>query len=355
MRALRSTYLAVMLASLSVFAVSPARAQGLPAEVITVKSQILDRTIAAVGTLRANESIMLRPEQSGRIEKILFSEGEQVKQGDTLFQLDSAIYRAELQEARARVQLSRTDYERARSLLKKRVGSEQERDSSLAQLRVNQAQEALAQTRLDKMTIKAPFSGYTGLRLVSPGDYVNQGEDLVELTDLSRMKMNFRVPEIYLAELRPGREIRVQVDALPGEPLSGTIMAVSPSSDQNAHNIEVRATIPNTEGRLRPGLFAKAEILIEQQESVVIPEQAIVPQDGSFFVMTVEEGKVAMNPVKLGQRRPGVVQISEGLSAGQVLITAGQIKLFPGMPVTPIFTDGSQQKPAETVAASKGE
>jgi membrane fusion protein (multidrug efflux system) len=319
-------------------------AQGLPAEVITVKTQQLDKHISAVGVLRANESIMLQPEQSGRIEKILFTEGEQVQKGATLFQLDSAIYQAELKETQARVQLSKTDYDRATSLLKKRVGSVQDRDSALAQLRVNQAQEALARTRLEKMTLTAPFSGYTGLRTVSPGDFVTAGQTLVELTDISTLKMDFRVPEIYLSLLQPGREIAVIVDALPGEVIKGEVYAVSPSSDASAHNIAVLASLPNPDGRLRPGLFAQVNLLVEQTQSVVIPEQAIIPQDGSFMVMRLgAEHKVEIVPVKLGQRRPGVVHIIEGVQAGDLLVVSGQIKLQPGMPVTPIFIDGSQK------------
>lgn len=345
MRTVKNGYLAAILLLTSSLWTLSAHAQGLPAEVITVKTQQLDKKISAVGNLRANESIILRPEQASRIEEIHFQEGEFVTAGKALFSLDRSIYTAELKEAQARVKLSQTDYDRARSLLKKRVGSAQERDSTLAQLRVDQAREALAQAHLDKMTIKAPFSGFTGLRLVSPGDYVNQGANLVELTDYSQLKVDFRVPEIYLSELKPGRELAIKVDALPGEPIMGKIIAVAPGSDTNAHNIEIRAGIPNNDGQLRPGLFAQVDILVDQQTSVVIPEQAIIPKDGMFFVMTVVEGKVAMSPVTLGQRRPGVVQIIEGLTQGEILITAGQIKLFPGMPVTPIYVDGSQSTP----------
>ena len=319
-------------------------AQGLPAEVITVATQQLDKSVTAVGVLKANETIMLRPEQSGRIEQIQFTEGQHIPAGTPMFELDKSIYLAELKAAQARVQLSKTDYDRAANLLQKKVGSAQERDSTLAQLRVDQAQAGLAQTRLSKMSIKAPFSGYAGLRLVSPGDYVEGGQDLVELTDLSSMKLKFRVPEIYLSLLQPGRELSVMVDALPGESIKGEVYAVAPSSDRNAHNIEVLAKLPNPNERLRPGLFAQVELLVERTESVVIPEQAIIPQDGSFLVMKIDaENKVETVPVTLGQRRPGVVQIIDGLQQGDIIIVSGQIKLQPGMPVTPIFIDGSQK------------
>lgn len=326
-----------------------AAGKGLPAEVVTVKTQVLDKRIEAVGTLKANESIMLRPEQSGKITSVLFNEGDRVEKGKSLFSLDSSIYRAELQEAKAKVELSKTDFNRATSLLKKKVGSAQDRDSSRAQLKVDQAQEALAQARLDKMTLKAPFSGLTGLRKVSPGDYVTAGQDLVEITDLSSMKLDFRIPEIYLAELKKATVLEVLVDALPGQVIKGEVSAISPSADFKAHNIEVRATVPNPDGTLRPGLFAKVSLIVDRQETILIPEQAIIPKDGQFFVMRVIEGNIVeMLPVKMGQRRPGLVQIHEGLAAGDTLIVAGQIKLFPGMPITPIFVDGSQQKTSDT-------
>jgi len=318
--------------------------QGLPAEVVHVASQTLDKRISVVGNLRANESLKLSPEQSGRIEKILFQEGQQVKSGTPLFQLDKAIYAAELRQAQARVKLSQIAYDRAKHLLAKRVGSEQARDQAFAELQVDQAQLALAQTRLQKMTVKAPFSGITGLRQVSPGDYVNPGQELVELTDISSLKVDFRVPEIYLTTLKPGSRIEVEVDAFPGQRFAGEVYAIAPGSDNRAHNIQVRARINNSDGALRPGLFAKVELIANRNKAaLMIPEQAIIPKDGGFFVLRMKEDKtVELAPVTMGQRRPGIVQISDGLNEGDIIVTAGQLKLFPGMPITPIFVDGSQ-------------
>jgi len=317
--------------------------RGLPAEVITTRATTLTTEVRAVGSLRANERILLRPEQSGRIDAILFDEGEQVKAGTPLFRLDAAIYQAELEEASARVHLSEIAYKRAASLLQKRVGSEQERDSALAQLQVDQARQALARTRLDKMQVAAPFTGQTGLRQVSPGDYVTAGQDLVELTDLSSMKVDFRVPEIYLPAISAGQILKVELDAFPGEIFEGQLYAIAPGADSRAHNIELRARIANTDGRLRPGLFARIRLIIASDEhSILVPEQAIIPNDGAFFVQRVASGNVIeMVPVALGQRRPGEVQIRDGLNDGDVVVTAGQLKLRPGMPVTPIYVDGS--------------
>ena len=352
--------LAPTLFSFALLSALPAQAEqqaprGLPAEVVHVQNQPLTHMIEAVGNLRANESIILRPEQSGIVEKILFEEGSPVTAGDALLVLESSLYQAQLQESKARVNLSQIAYKRAASLVKKRVGSQQDLDSSLAQLRVDQAQQALAQTRLDKMTIHAPFDGTVGLRQFSPGDYVNAGQDLVELTDIKTMKVDFRVPENKLANIRVGQQVNVLVDALRGEEFNGTIYAISPSIDANGHNIAVRARIENRDNLLRPGLFARIRIITGTNDNaLMVPEEAIIPQNNSFFVMTVKDNTVAMAPVELGVRRNGEVNILSGLNGDEVIITAGQIKLFPGMPVTPIFVDGSQQpngQPAEQPGA----
>ena len=198
------------------------------------------------------------------------------------------------------------------------------------------------------MTIRAPFSGIMGLRMVSPGDYVTAGDDLVELTDSATMKLEFSVPENQLTRLHTGQSVKLDIDALPGEAFSGQIYAIAPSVDARSHNITVRARVENRDNLLRPGLFARIRIITGQNDAaVMIPEEAIIPQNNSFFVMKVVEGKVAMAPVELGIRRNGEVNILAGLSSDEVVITAGQIKLFPGMPVTPVFVDGSQPAAAE--------
>ena len=341
--------------SLALIAIHPAQAEGLPAEVIHVQSKQLVHQIDAVGNLSANESIILRPEQSGTVEEVLFTEGATVKTGDKLLVLESSLYEAHLRESKARVNLSRIAYNRAASLVKKKVGSQQTLDSSLAQLQVDQAQQAVAQTQLNKMTINAPFDGIIGLRQFSPGDYVNIGQDLVELTDINTMKVDFRVPENQLSNIRTGQQINVLIDALPGESFSGTIYAISPSVDARSHNIAIRAKIDNRDNLLRPGLFARIQIVTGTNDSaIMIPEEAIIPQNNDFFVMTVKEGKVGMSPVQLGIRQDGEVHILSGLSKDEVIITAGQIKLFPGMPVTSIFVDGTAPAPEKPAAEQPG-
>ncbi|MDO6563584.1 efflux RND transporter periplasmic adaptor subunit [Amphritea sp. 1_MG-2023] len=334
---------------------SIAHAAGLPAEVVRVKTEPLVHMIEAVGSLKANESIILRPEQSGAIEKVLFTEGTSVKAGAKLIVLESSLYQAQLQESKAKVNLSRIDYQRADSLVKKRVGSQQDKDASLAQLQVNQAQQAVAQTRLNKMTLTAPFDGVLGLRQFSPGDYVNIGQDLVELTDMHIMKVDFNVPENQLSNIKTGQTIKVLIDALPGESFSGSIYAISPSINDRSHNIAIRAKIENRDNLLRPGLFARIQIMTHTNpNAIMVPEEAIIPKNNDFFVMTVEDDKINMVQVELGIRRHGAVNITSGLNVDQVIVTAGQLKLFPGSPVTPIFVDGSEPKDAQPTTAQPG-
>lgn len=314
---------------------------GLPAEVVKVTPSVLEQTLTAVGVLQANESVMISPEQSGRISEILFAEGHSITANSPMFRLDSALYDAALAQAKARAHLSQLEYERAASLLKKRVGSQTEHDTRLAQLRVDEAEVALAHTRLDKMTINAPFSGTIGLRRVSPGDFVTAGQPLVELTDLSSLKVEFSIPERHLQRLHPDQPVTLTIDAMDTQAFTGRIYAIAPSANPDSHNISIRARIPNPEGTLRPGLFARIEILTARNEqALIVPEQALILQANQTLLMQVNaSNQVELVPVTTGTRRYGEVQILSGLEPGAVVVTAGHMKLHPGMSVTPIFAE----------------
>lgn len=312
--------------------------QGLPAEVIRVQTQPIVHTLQAVGSLQANEAILLRPELTGRIGEILFREGQQVKRGDKLFSLEASTYKAEQQQALAKQNLSQVEFNQAEQLLNRNLGSRHDRDKALAQLQIDQAQVRLTDTRLEKMSLHAPFSGRLGLRQVAVGDYVSAGQDLVELVDASIIKVQFRVPERYLAQVKPEQKIRVTLDAYAGESFNGRIYAIAPQLDVRTRSLEIRAIIANDDGRLRPGLFANIELTLSQNPAaLMLPEQAIIPQGRQFFVYRVVDAKIDMLPVTLGQRQLGQVEITSGLSINDVVVTAGQLKLRPGSPVTPVF------------------
>ncbi|PSL15243.1 membrane fusion protein (multidrug efflux system) [Marinobacterium halophilum] len=317
----------------------PETTAGLPAEVVKLTPVVFEQQLTAVGVLQANESVMISPEQSGRISEILFMEGQQITAGSPMFRLDGALYDAALAQAKARARLSQLEYERAASLLEKRVGSQTEHDTRLAQLRVDEAEVALAHTRLDKMTIGAPFSGTIGLRRASPGDFVVAGQPLVELTDLSSLKVEFSIPERHLQQLRTGQPITLAVDALNKQTFTGEIYAIAPSANPESHNISIRARVPNPESTLRPGLFTRIQVLTARNEqALIMPEQALILQGKETLVMRVGvNNQVELVPVTTGARRFGEVQILSGLKPGAVVVTAGHMKLRPGMPVTPIF------------------
>jgi membrane fusion protein (multidrug efflux system) len=331
--------LILLMSSTPLLATADEKPRGLPAEVVKVETSTLTHTLKAVGTLEARESVIIRPEQNGLINKILFQESQPVEKGEVLFELNADSYHAEVAQAQARVSLSLNEYKRAEKLLTRRVGSENNRDSTLAQLRVDEAQLEVARTLLRKMTIKAPFDGVIGFRNVGPGDYVSAGQDLVQLSDIDQMKVEFSLPETALDQIKNGQSVSLLVAAYPDTAFSGEIYAISPTIDPRSHSIKVKARIDNETGQLRPGLFATIHVSLGADDNaLLVPEEAIIPNNDTFLVMRMDENNtVATVPVTLGVRQSGQVQILTGLQAGDVIVTAGHMKLRPGMPITPLF------------------
>lgn len=310
------------------------------AEKVSIGS--IDHQIEAVGTLASNESVVLSPEITGRITEILFEEGQDVKTGDPLIRLDDAIARAELAQIEASMVLSKANYERANTLLKEKSGTARARDEAYSKLRTDQAGVELAKAKLEKNTLRAPFDATIGLRNVSVGDYVNPGQELVNLEDLDPLKVDFRMPEIYLDVLKTGQKIEVKIDAFAGQVFTGEVYAIDPRVDSNGRTVVLRARLPN-EGRiLRPGLFARVNLLVSRNETaLLIPEQALIPQGTDRYVYKIVDGKAVMTKVTTGMRRTGQVEVLEGLTADDVIVTAGQMKLRPDMAVNAIPTTGT--------------
>jgi membrane fusion protein (multidrug efflux system) len=299
-------------------------------------------SIHAVGTLRPNEAVVVSPEIPGRIARIGFNAGDRVAQGDVLVELDSEILRAELAKADSDMTLAEANRERAMTLARQGTGTLRARDEAVAAFRVAQANRELARARLSKATIEAPFSGILGFRTVSVGAYVTPGDTLVELADIDPIKIDFRVPELVLASIRRGQTIRVLVDAVPGATFDGTVYAIDPIVDENGRAIRMRAEVPNPDAALFPGLFARVQILAAQRENaVLVPESAVFSRGGAQYVFRVVDGTAAQTRVDLGQRRPGAVEITQGLSAGDIVITAGQEKVRDKGPVDVLPTGGT--------------
>ncbi len=329
-----------LIAVFAVFAI-PALAQPkppetppIPVKVATVTAETLKVEVTAVGTLRADETVIIRPEISGRVAILHFKEGQAVSAGEPLVTLDQAEYQAQLTGSVAQTGLEEISYQRLQDLQRKNLSSPQTVDESKARLDAARAAQKLAQVRLDKTVIRAPFAGTIGLRLVSPGAYLKPGDDIANLESLGAMKLDFRVPETYLARLATGQTLTARVDAWLDQSFEGIIYAIDPAVDPETRTVLLRARLPNKGNKLRPGLFARVNLVLEQRENALIaPEQAIVPLGQTPFVYRVVDGKAVKTPVRLGLRRPGRVEILDGLNAGDQVVTDGQLKIRDGADV----------------------
>jgi membrane fusion protein (multidrug efflux system) len=316
-------------------ALAQGKGRAVTVEAVTLEPVALVETVNSVGNFIANEDVVIRPEIDGRVVEIAFDEGQPVKKDQLLFRLDAAVYQAQLAEAQARLALSKRIHERARALNQKGHASAESLDRTLAEMRIDQATVELNKARLDKTRIVAPFDGYAGLRRVSVGDFVEAKNDLVALVSLDPIKVEFRLPERYYRVLGDGGSIRAEPDALPGERFEGEIYAISPTIDLNGRAVEVKARVANPGKRLRPGMFARVTLIVERRnDALVLPEAAIIQRGDGQFVFRVRDGKAALAQVRLGLRQTGRVEVVSGLDRGDLVVTAGQIKLREGTEVT---------------------
>ena len=321
----------------------PGESPPMPVKTAPVTRETLNVEVTAIGTLRADETVVIRPEIAGRIATIHFKEGQAVRQGEPLATLDQAEYQAQLASSAAQLALEESSFQRLQDLDRRKLTSQQNLDEARAKLDAARAQQELNRVRLDKTVIRAPFDGTVGLRQVSPGAYVKPGDDIANLESLGSMKLDFRVPETYLARLRAGQTLAVRVDAWPDQLFEGAIYAIEPGVDEETRTVLLRARLPNKGNKLRPGLFARVSLVLERRENALMaPEQAIVPVGQKTFVYRVVDGKAAMTPVTLGLRRPGQVEILEGVNAGDQIVTDGQLKIRDGAAVNVLPPPGTQ-------------
>jgi membrane fusion protein (multidrug efflux system) len=331
----------------------------LPVEAAKVRVGPVSDQVNTVGTLAANESVVIRSEIAGRLQTIHFSEGQAVDKNAPLVTIDPTEYQAQYDQSEAALGLSRLNFDRSKPLHEEQLLSQQAYDELAAKLKEAEANLAVAKARLDKTKIQAPFSGRLGLRLVSPGDYLQPGQAIVNLEDLDPLKVDFRVPEAYVGRIKEGGAVQISGDAIPGGRFKGTVYAIDPRLDAATRTLVVRARVPNTEGRLRPGMFVRVGVVLaERANAVLIPEQAIVPMGDDTLVYRVVDGKAVLTKVTIGQRRSGEVEIVTGLGAADTVITGGQNKpmIFDGAPVMVIGSDkgpggGPAGPPAPAAAA----
>lgn len=317
----------------------------IPVEVEVVKERALSKKISAVGDLTSDESVIIRPEIAGLITKIHFKEGDWVDKGQLLIEIDDSVLKAELEKVTASFQLSKLTYLRNEGLRQRGAISEQKKDDAEARYKEMKASKDLAQARFDKTKIYAPFAGLIGFRKVSAGNYLDIGREITDLEKIDLMKIDFSVPEKYFSLINSGKNIDLKVDAYPEKTFVAEIYAISPQIDVDTRNVNVRAIVNNQDKYLRPGMFAHLTIEINRKDNaIVIPEEALIPKGNKFNVFKVVAGKAAPAEISVGSRIKGKVEVTEGLKKGDVVVTAGHIKLRPGQPVSPVNL--ANKKPA---------
>ncbi|MDB5941170.1 MAG: putative periplasmic linker protein [Ramlibacter sp.] len=310
----------------------PARAPSV--EVARVESARLADEAQAVGSLRSRQSVMLRPEVSGRVTRLNFRDGERVRRGQLLVQFDDQLPMAQVQQAQAELSIARANHKRNQDLVGQGFISQRSVDESSANLQVADAKLALAQAMASRLKIVAPFDGITGIRSINVGDYLKDGADIVNLEDMEAIFVDFRLPERLQTKIQRGQQAVVETDALPGRRFGALVMAIDPLVDANGRSIGIRGCIDNRQLQLRPGMFARITTVFgERANARVIPEEAIVPQGGRQFVIRLSDGpdsetKLAQRvEVKVGMRSPGRVEITDGLQHGDLIVTAGQQRI----------------------------
>ncbi len=304
-------------------------------EVATIERGSVDEGLSLVGQLEADESVMLRPETDGVVATVGFREGQHVEQGAVLFRLRDAEQRARLREAEAQVIVTKQAWQRASALAGERILSAAEADQALANRDAARARLDLARVQLDRMTIRAPFAGMLGRRLVSPGDRVTESTALVQLDAVSSLKVAIPVPEQIVDRVKIGMPFTLSVAPFPGERFPGTVFFAAPSLDPTNRQLLLQGRVPNPDRRLRPGFFATVQLETARADDVpVAPESAVVYDPQGTFVWRVGvEGAVERVPVVVGLRREGLVEIRSGLEVGDRVVSAGTNKVVAGRPV----------------------
>ena len=307
----------------------------LPAvDVAKVEVMRLTDDTQAVGSLRSRQGVVLRPEVSGRVTQLNFRDGDRVRKGQLMVQLDDQLPLAQVQQSRAELSIAMANHTRNKDLVAQNFISQRSVEESAANLEVAQAKLVLSQATAARLKIVAPFDGIAGIRTVSVGDYLKDGADIVNIEDLDAVFVDFRLPERFQSKVDKGQTAAVSLDALPGRTFVAIIQAVDPLIDASGRSVGVRGCIDNRQLQLRPGMFARVTAVFgERANARVIPEEAIVPQGGKSYVIRLKPGTTAQArltqrvEVKLGIRRPGRVEILEGLDAGDTVVTAGQQRI----------------------------
>lgn len=327
-------------------------------EAVVAKRDTISVTVPSVGSLKADRIVELKTQANGTVTSLAFKEGERVDSGQVLVRLDEDKLRASVAAARATLRRAETQAanleqqeRRNQQLLAQGAISQQAFDDLKTQARAARAQAeearadlSLARERLSDATIRAPFHGRVGERDLDIGDYLKEGGDVVTVVDDDTIEAKFAVPERFVGRLEIGKPVEIGVSSLPGETFRGKVSFVSPVVDTTNRAVTLKARVPNSDGELRSGQFANVTLVLEKhRDAIVLPEASVVPRSGRNFVFLVRSGIAKRKDVKLGERRPGIVEVLSGVDAGDTVVIAGQQKIQDGSPVSPQFSGPAEE------------
>jgi membrane fusion protein, multidrug efflux system len=341
-----------------------AKGAGPPPETVSsavVREEKWQGTITAIGTITAVQGVTITPDIPGTVREIAFESGAAVSKGDLLLRLDTSSEQAQLQAIEAQADLARINLGRVRSLRQNNTVSQSELDTAEAALKQNQANADTIRATIEKKTIRAPFAGRLGIRLVNLGQYLDAGKAIVSLQSLAPVYADFSLPQQELARLKTGMKVRVTTDAYPDRNFEGVLTAINPDLDQSTRSVTLQATLDNQDQALRPGMFARVEVLLpEEQPVLVIPATSVLsaPYGDSVFVIESKPGKdgkpeltVRQQLLRTGRARGVFLSVESGLKPGDKIVSSGVFKLRNGMTVV----ENNDLVPKSDVAPRPGE
>ena len=300
---------------------------------IVVVTHDFSNNLEITGSVVANESVMLRSEVAGLVTGIFFKEGSNVSKGSTLVKINDNDIQAQLREAKTKQSLSASNENRAKQLLQKGAISQEEYDTSLAELQTLKSQEQLIRSQLAKTTIIAPFSGKVGLRNISMGEYLTPNTAIANLLSINPVKIDFSIPEKYAGQIKVNNEITFNIEGRP-KAYTGKIFAIEPGINQQTRTLQVKALAPNPNEELLPGSFAKIKLMLTTvKDAILIPTEAVIPVLDGKTVYIVKDGEAQQIPIETSTRTADKILVLSGLKIGDTVLTTGAMALKPGAKV----------------------
>lgn len=311
--------------------------RAIPVVLAEARMQPMEEVLEVIGTARANESVVLTAKVTEKVSKIHFDDGEFAQKGAVLVEMTNDEESALLNEALANLREQDRNYDRIRMLYADQTVSLSDLDTAETRLRTAQSRVRSIEAQLSDRLILAPFSGLLGLRQVSPGTLVEPADVITTLDDIDPIKADFTVPERFVSRLEVGQRVRASARAYPAEVFEGTVSAMTARVDERTRAVTVRALIPNPEHRLKPGMLLTVQLVQSLQETLAVPESALVPRGSEqfLFVFDPESGTVSRRLVDIGLRIPGLVEIVQGVSDGDLVVEEGVTRITDGARVEP--------------------